>query len=83
MLEADEWTSVGTATDGVNEAPFVDDPRLGLYARTPSSTMNATFSFMNIVVPDQKPVYGPEIGLDVGAAMRNNNACLLYTSRCV
>lgn len=70
----DEWEQVGSAVDGVEGTPIVSDPRVGIYARTPSSTMNATFERFDIVVPDQSPVYGPEIGLDVGAAMRDNNA---------
>ncbi len=74
--EADEWEEVGVATDGVDGTPFVADPKVGLFGRTPSSTMTARFAFADIVVPDQSPVYGPEIGLDVRAALYDQNTSL-------
>jgi hypothetical protein len=70
----DAWEEVGVATDGVNGTPIISQPKVGLYGRTPTSTMNATFDLFDIIVPDQRPVYGPQIGLDVGAAMRDNNS---------
>ena len=72
--EADDWVRVAIAEDGVDGTPVVDRPLAAIYARTPRSTMRADFDFAQFVVPPQVPVYGPEIGLNVGNEMFNNNA---------
>jgi hypothetical protein len=74
LTDADPWTEVGVATDGVDSSPIVANPAVGIYGRTPTSTMTAHFDYFNITIPDQRPVYGPEIGLDVKDAMQNNNS---------
>ena len=56
--------------------PVVTDPKAAMYARTPTGTMDASFEFMEIIVPDQQPVYGPEINLDVEEAMRLTNSSI-------
>ena len=73
---ADGWTEVGTVQDGEDGLPVVTDPKAAMYARTPSGTMDASFEFMEIVVPDQRPVYGPLIHLDVEQAMRLSNSSI-------
>ena len=59
-----------------DDTPIINDPRVGLYARTPTSTMTASFDNFDITVPDQRPVYGPEIGLDVKASMQDKNGSI-------
>jgi hypothetical protein len=77
LADADPWTEIGVATDGIDDTPVVVDPRVGMYARTPgTNTMTANFQDFNISVPDQRPVYGPEIGLDVKAAFYDKNASI-------
>jgi hypothetical protein len=73
--DADPWTEVGMATDGINDTPIIGDPRAGVYARgSSSSAITARFDEFNISVPDQPPAYGPEIGLNVQAAMQDKNS---------
>ncbi len=72
--EAGEWREIGVATDGVNATPVLNDLAVGVYARTPQSTMNARFSYFEINIPGDRPVYGPETGLNLGNEMFNNNA---------
>ena len=68
--EADTWKDLGVATDGI-DAPFISDPRAALFARTPTSTMTATFSHVEFTIPDQRPIY--PINLDVKDAMSGQN----------
>lgn len=72
--EADEWTDMDPMVDGVDGVPFITNPMLGLYARGPTDEMVATFESFTINVPDQRPVYGPRIGLDVEAQMAGVNS---------
>jgi hypothetical protein len=73
LAETDEWRLVATATDGT-DVPAIDNARLALHTRTPTSTMNAQFDFVELNIPDQLPVYGPFSGLDVAGAMHGKNA---------
>ncbi|MCA9151136.1 MAG: lamin tail domain-containing protein, partial [Planctomycetales bacterium] len=73
IAETDEWTMVAEAVDGGDNVPFIQDARVGVYGATPTSTMNARFSNFDLIVNDQKPVYGPLIGLDVGTQLKNIN----------
>ncbi len=78
LAEADDWTLIGVVDDsttpGDGGVPFISQPRPALYARTPSSTMTAQFESIDIVVPDQRPVYGPMVGADVQAEMLDHNS---------
>ncbi|MCP4195217.1 MAG: hypothetical protein GY768_31840 [Planctomycetaceae bacterium] len=71
---ADDWNLVATAKDGVDNTPVVDQPLFAFYGRTPASGIRADFDYAQFIVPDQQPVYGPEIGLNLGNEMFNNNA---------
>lgn len=74
-IEADaEWELVGSVTDGVDGAAVVTDPKVGMIARTPRSTMEAKFFSFDVIVADQRPVYAPQTGLDVEAQMKDNNS---------
>ena len=70
----DEWELIETVTDGVEGASVITDPKIGMIARTPRSTMDAKFFSFDINIADQRPVYGPNTGLDVEAQMKDNNA---------
>lgn len=63
--EADDWTHFATAEDGINGVPTLDDVQVGLYARTPTSTMNASFSSFDVVIPSERPTYASRIGHEV------------------
>ncbi len=76
LNDTDDWSEVGVATDGIDSTPNISDPRVGLYGRTPSSTMTASFDNFDIIVPDQPPVYGPEIGMDVQGIMQDKNGSI-------
>ena len=65
LNEADDWTQFATAEDGIKGVPTLDDVRVGLYARTPTSTMNASFSSFEVVIPDERPTYAAQIGSDI------------------
>ncbi|MCA9217038.1 MAG: lamin tail domain-containing protein, partial [Planctomycetales bacterium] len=72
---ATDWRDVGTATDGVDGVPVIGASTVGLYTRTANGTMQAQFSRIDMLVPDQRPVYGPEISANV-SAMRNTNSSI-------
>lgn len=74
LAEGDDWQEIGEAVDGFDGAPVVNSPRPAMYARTPNNVMRADFDFYQIIVPDQRPTYGPEIGLNLVNEMFNNNA---------
>ena len=76
LSDTDDWTEVGVATDGIDDTPIVSSPLVGLYGRTPTSTMTASFANFDITIPDQRPVYGPEIGLNVQTSMQNKNGSI-------
>ena len=69
LAEGDAWILLGTVEDGVNETPVVNDPKIALFARTPSSRMDATFEFLEIDIAPQRPVYHPEIQTNISATM--------------
>jgi hypothetical protein len=71
---ADNWTQVGVATDGVDSVPVLNEPFVGMYARTPTSTMTADFAFFSAIVPNERPTYGSTTGLDLTNEMRGKNA---------
>ena len=69
-----EWELIGTAVDGENGTPEITgEIGVGLYASTANGTMEARVSSIDIVVPDQRPVYGPMINADV-LAMKDVNS---------
>ena len=74
--EGDSWRLLATVNDGVDGAPVVSNARVGVFARTQVNTISAAFSFVEVVVPDERPVYGPGMGLDVGSQMRGANASI-------
>ncbi len=71
--DVDSWTQVGTITEAAG-ASAVENPRVGLYARTPTSTMNAKFSQFEFIASEQRPVYTPTIGLNLASAMHGKNS---------
>ena len=56
--------------------PVITEPKAAMFARTPTGTMDARFDYMEVVVPEQRPVYGPEIKLNVDQAMRLTNSSI-------
>ena len=74
LNEADNWIRVSIATDGVDDTPIISEPKPAIFGRTPTGVITANFEFLEIIVPDQRPVYGPEVGLNIGDEMFNNNA---------
>ncbi len=73
LTEGANWSSIGTVTDGVDLQQF-DSPQVGMYARTGSAnTMTAAFASFTVEIPNERPTYGPETGLNL-ASMRNQNA---------
>ena len=80
VTENDDWTFVGSAVDGNNSTPYIFNPRVGLIARSTSSSnsIRATFDDFDINVPAQQPIYGPSISTDVGDAMLGSNNSSIY-----
>ncbi len=68
-----DWELIAVAADGENGAPILGDLAVGLYARSEEGTMNARFDFVDIIVPDQRAVYGPQITTDL-SAMKDANS---------
>ena len=72
----DDWTEISTRTGRRRRSAVSDGPESRDVCATPSGTMDATFDNFEVVVPDQQPVYGPEIGLDVNDEMRLANSSI-------
>lgn len=71
--DTDSWTQVGSITEAAG-ASAVENPRIGLYARTPTSTMNAKFTHFEFIASEQRPVYTSGIGLNLASAMQGKNS---------
>ncbi len=73
LAEGDPWNDVATVTDGTFEGPVVADPKLALYARTPTGTIDARFVSAEYVAAAQRPTYAELIGVDLAATMSDTN----------
>ena len=71
---AGDWKAVGVATDGIDSSPYISQPRAALFARTPTSTITATFDRVEFSIADQRPIY--PINLDVKDSMMNQNSSI-------
>ena len=74
-FEAEDWTVIGEAFDGVDGVPVILEPKPAVFATTASSTViNTRFESVEINVPEERPAYGPLIELDLGNDLGNRNS---------
>ena len=76
LVESPNWLLVGTLTDGIDDVPVVADPHPALFTSTGANTMTAHFDKVEIVVPDERPTYGPLTQLDVNDMMNTQNSSI-------
>ena len=79
LNEGDAWEELFTATEGIGGVPQTSAPEIGLIARTSTNvSLPAEFDFFELNVGDERPVYGPQTGIDVGDSMRAENNASVY-----
>ena len=63
------WSELLTFTEGEDDVPQITNPRIGLIARAPTDAYVADFDYFEILVADEQPIYGPQLGTDVEPQM--------------
>ncbi len=77
LNSGDAWEELFTATEGIGGVPQTSAPRIGLIARTATNVeLPAEFDFFELSVGDERPVYGPQTGINVESSMFDNNASI-------